>query len=281
MPDPQTPSEYIVARKVLLDCLELLSEQSDALVLVGAQAIYLQTPAFDSGLPAYTTDGDLVIDPDLLSVNPDLADLLEGAGFRPHSNPGTWFSPEGVSVDLMVPAGSLPPSGRRTAPLEGQGALTARRTAGLELALVDNHPMTIAALDAADERTFVVKVAGPAALLIAKLVKLNERLEGGRPDRILAKDASDILRIMRYLDAPSIGAELAAFRAEGVAANVIVASLEFFREQLNARSSPMVDLASEYHEQFETPAQIGASFRTLGQRLLNASEPSRPEPSGS
>lgn len=110
-------------------------------------------------------------------------------------------------------------------------------------------------------------------LLIAKLAKLNERLGGGRPDRILAKDASDILRILRYLDASSIGAGLAAFLANGVAMEVIGSSLEFFREQLNARSSPMIDLASEHHEQFETPAQIDASFRTLGQRLLHASTP--------
>jgi hypothetical protein len=263
-------SEYVVARKVLLDCLELLSEQSDALVLVGAQAIYLQTPAFDSGLPAYTTDGDIAIDPELLSSNPDLAALLASAGFRPHTSPGTWFSPEGVPVDLMVPSGALPRSGRRTAPLEGQGSSTARRTPGLELALVDNRAMTIPALAPADPRQFRVKVAGAAALLVAKLVKLEERLTGPRFDRILAKDASDVLRMLRYFDARAIGVRLQTFRDAGHAPELIQASMQFLAEQTASLRSPMLQLAAEYHQQFETVDQTTISFTTLARRVLDA-----------
>lgn len=265
-------TEYVVARKVLLDCLELLSEQSDALVLVGAQAIYLQTPASDSGLPAYTTDGDIAIDPELLSTNPDLAGLLESAGFRRHTSPGTWFSPEGVAVDLMVPSGALPPSGRRTAPLEGQGLSTARRTPGLELALVDNREMTISALDGTDSRQFTLKVAGAAALLVAKLVKLEERLTGPRLDRILAKDASDVLRILRYLDARAIGTRLRTLRDEGHAPELIQTSMKFLAEQTGSRRSPMLQLAAEYHQQFETVEQTTISFTTLARRVLDAYE---------
>lgn len=71
MSESSIPREYVIARRVLLDCLELLAAQSEALVLVGAQAIYLQTPPLDAGLPASTTDGDIAIDPDLLFENPD------------------------------------------------------------------------------------------------------------------------------------------------------------------------------------------------------------------
>lgn len=266
--------EYVVARKVLLDCLETLSEQSDALVLVGAQAIYLQTPTFDSGLPAYTTDGDIAIDPELLSTNPDLSGLLENAGFQSHTSPGTWFSAEGVAIDLMVPSGALPRSGRRTAPLEGQGSSTARRTRGLELALVDNQEMTITALDIADSRQFAVKVAGAAALLVAKLVKLEERLTGQRPDRILAKDASDVLRILRYLDAREIGTRLRTLMNEGHSPELIQTSMKFLAEQTSARQSPMLQLAAEYHQQFETIDQTTISFTTLARRVLNADETS-------
>jgi hypothetical protein len=38
-PDP----EYVKARRVLLDALAALAPHSEAVVLVGAQAIYLQT----------------------------------------------------------------------------------------------------------------------------------------------------------------------------------------------------------------------------------------------
>ena len=270
MPEPSIPREYVVARKVLLDCLELLSAQSKALVLVGAQAIYLQTPVLDVGLPASTTDGDIAIDPDLLFENPDLAEILESAGFRPHTSPGTWFSPEGVPIDLMVPSGALPASSRRTATLEGQGGHTARSTSGLELALRDNNTMELGALDPKDSRVALVKVASPAALVVAKLIKLAERMSGEKPDRILAKDASDVLRMLRYNDAAAIGATLGRFAAEGIGSGTIEFAVEFFRSQLALRRSPVIELAVEYHRQFETGAQITASYRTLAQRLLRS-----------
>lgn len=65
-PDPL----YILARTALLDALEALGDQREAIVLVGAQAIYLHTgPA---GLPVaeHTTDADIALHPTLL------ADLL-------------------------------------------------------------------------------------------------------------------------------------------------------------------------------------------------------------
>lgn len=270
MPDFIPAREYIIARTVLLDCLELLAAQSDALVLVGAQAIYLQTPASDSGLPAATTDGDLAIDPELLFTNPDIASVLEAAGFTAHTNPGRWFSPEGVPIDLMVPSGALQASSRRTAPLSGQGAATARRTAGLELALHDNSIMELRALDPHDVRVVVVKVARPSALVVAKFIKLAERISGANPDRILAKDASDVLRILRYTDASSIGEALSKFAVAGLGSGTIEAAIDFLRAQLDLRISPMIELAVQYHQPFETGAQITTSFRTLAQRLIDA-----------
>jgi hypothetical protein len=270
MPETSIPREYVTARRVLLDCLGLLSTQSEALVLVGAQAIYLQTPVLDVGLPASTTDGDIAIDPDLLFENPDLAKILESAGFRPHTSPGTWFSPEGVPIDLMVPSGTLPASSRRTAPLQGQGERTARRTSGLELALHDNKTMELRALDPGDARTATVKVASPAALVVAKLIKLDERISGPKPDRILAKDASDVLRMLRYNGAAALGGTLGRFAAEGVGAGTIEIAVEFLGSQLALRTSPLFELAVAYHGQFETGVQITTSYRTLAQRLIGA-----------
>jgi hypothetical protein len=43
VPDPQ----YVVARGVLLDALEALGEQRDAVVVVGAQAVYQHNGAID------------------------------------------------------------------------------------------------------------------------------------------------------------------------------------------------------------------------------------------
>lgn len=254
---------------MLLDCLELLAAQSDALVLVGAQAIYLQTPSSDSGLPASTTDGDLAIDPDLLFENPDLAATLEAAGFTPHTSPGRWFSPEGVPIDLMVPSGALPTSSRRTAPLTGQGSATASRSSGLELALHDNSRMELRALDPRDTRVAVVKLANPAALIVAKLIKLGEWMSNTRPDRILAKDASDVLRVLCYNDALAFGKSLRTSVGAGFGFGTIGIAIDFLRAQLALRTSPMIELAVEYHRPFETGAQITISFCTLAQRMID------------
>ena len=102
-----------------------------------------------------------------------------------------------------------------------QGAATARRTAGLELALRDNTTMELHSLDLRDTRVVAVKVASPPALVIAKLIKLAERMSGAKPDRILAKDASDVLRILRYNDAAAIGEALRTFGNAGLGSGTI------------------------------------------------------------
>lgn len=74
---------YAVARAALLDALEALADQRDAVILVGAQAIYLHTGDADIAVPAFTTDGDLAIDPSRLRGEPKLAEAMERAHFRP------------------------------------------------------------------------------------------------------------------------------------------------------------------------------------------------------
>lgn len=263
--------EYVVARKVLLDCLQLLQDQIGALVLVGAQAVYLQTPNQDPGPPAATTDGDLAIDPELLTSDPDVASILGGAGFTTGQNPGRWTSPEGVPIDLMVPA-SLQPGSARTARLSGQGTQTARRTSGLELTLSNNTTVSVGALDRLDTRTFEIRVATVEALVVAKLIKLEERLEGARPDRVLAKDASDIFRMLRQNDAASIGYELRASAQQELGAGTIERAVSFVARELSSASSSLLALTTDYHSRFEPPAQVGFAFRTLLGRMITAFE---------
>ena len=76
-PDPL----YVLARTVLLDALEALGQQRDAVVLVGAQAIYLHTGEIDLAVPEYTTDADVVIDPALLQPRPEIEQTLTSTKF--------------------------------------------------------------------------------------------------------------------------------------------------------------------------------------------------------
>lgn len=99
MPDPL----YVRARTVLLDAVEALGAHLDAIVLVGAQAIYLQTGDADLAVAEYTTDADFTISPGELSDAPLLDALLGAAGFTAREHPGGWLSRDGIYVDIMVP----------------------------------------------------------------------------------------------------------------------------------------------------------------------------------
>jgi hypothetical protein len=155
---------YIAARTVLIDALEALGAYRSAVVIVGAQAVYLQTG--DAGLSAapFTRDGDVALNPaPLLTGQPPLLnDVMTDAGFELRINasggidPGTWLKTttvEGmtleVPVDLIIPRGSLPNPGRtRGARLGVHGKTAAMQTSGLEAALVDKQILTVHGLAA-------------------------------------------------------------------------------------------------------------------------------------
>ena len=143
MPGAGTPEpEYIAARRVLLDALEAIGKHRKAVVLVGAQAIYLHVGEGDLAVAPYTTDGDLAIDPRELDDEPALAATLEAAGFELTVRPGTWTMSE-VQIDLLVPA-SLGGPGRRGARLGVHGTEVARKATGLEAAVVDHAQVQLA-----------------------------------------------------------------------------------------------------------------------------------------
>ena len=71
----------VAARRVLLDALEALVEQRDAVVLVGAQAIYLYTGAADVAIATTTKDSDIALIPARLTPEPTLEAAMTAAGF--------------------------------------------------------------------------------------------------------------------------------------------------------------------------------------------------------
>jgi hypothetical protein len=103
---------YVRARAALLDSAEALSAHLDAVVLVGAQAVYMHTGDADLAIAEYTTDADFAISPTELAAAPLLEGVLTKAGFTAREHPGGWLSPQGVYVDLMVPEALAGPGTR-------------------------------------------------------------------------------------------------------------------------------------------------------------------------
>jgi predicted nucleotidyltransferase len=105
----QPSKEYVLARRVLLDALDALEVPREAIVLVGAQAVYLHTGDTDLAVAPTTTDADIALAPDRLRDEPLLEAALRAAGFVPGSNPGSWVGAHGVAVDLIFDVRGLVP----------------------------------------------------------------------------------------------------------------------------------------------------------------------------
>jgi hypothetical protein len=103
----------------VLDALQALGPHLDAVVLVGAQAVYLHTGDAEVVVVPTTTDADLALFPAKLMDEPLLEDALRTAGFELAANPGAWRGRFGVAVDLMVPEALSGRSPRRFDPLSG------------------------------------------------------------------------------------------------------------------------------------------------------------------
>jgi len=140
---------YVEARRVLLDALQALEPHAGAVIVAGAQAVYLHTGDADIAIAPYTTDGDLVLDPTLLGDDPQLEKAMTAAHFTlflqlgGHTEPGTWTATAMIDdeqiivpVDLIVPR-ALVSGGSRGARLGVHGKRAARQVAGIEAVLID------------------------------------------------------------------------------------------------------------------------------------------------
>ncbi|MCY3667732.1 MAG: hypothetical protein OXH81_18880 [Gemmatimonadetes bacterium] len=261
------PDLYVQARTALLDAAEALAEQLDAVVLVGAQAVYIHTGDADFVATApYTTDADFCIAPDNLSDEPLLYELLQDRGFSPGEQPGSWHSPDGIPVDLMVPEALAGP-GSRGARLGPHGKRVARRAKGLEGALVDRKRMEIVSLESNDDRSVVMSVAGPAALLVAKVHKIAERRTG---DRVSDKDALDVLRLLRATDTATLAARLMDLADDMVSTEVTTEAVSQLEPLFGSPDAVGISMAVRA-ARAETEADvISASFTTLVSDLLAA-----------
>ncbi|QSB13872.1 hypothetical protein JQS43_20320 [Natronosporangium hydrolyticum] len=144
----------------------------------------------------------------------------------------------------------------------------ARITHGLEAAILDHEPMRIASLDPdAGPRVYQLAVAGPAALLVAKLIKLGERVGQGAPERIHAKDALDVLRILQATHYGTLVAGLRSHRSSEYAKSVSEDAMAYLTAYGRGTGALFAQLAAEA---VGGDPVTGASFAALADRLLAA-----------
>lgn len=161
-----------------------------------------------------------------------------------------------VAVDLLVPAAVSPGRGRRAADLRGHDRRAARIVRGLEGAVVDVDTLELAALEPEDSRAFEMRVAGPAALVVAKLHKIQERTGTRRESD---KDALDVLRLLRGTSTADLSRRYARLRDDSrsrVVAEEAVGALESLFADRRGLGVEMVLRATE---RLADPAEMTAS----------------------
>ncbi|WOH18099.1 hypothetical protein IRJ34_17350 [Paenarthrobacter sp. GOM3] len=262
----------VLSRSALLDALEALSDQTTAVIVIGAQAIYLHAGNAPVALAAATKDSDLVVDPRVLSPEPLLEQAMKRAGFfrNPfNGQPGAWMNPGGIPVDLMVPEALAGSGGKssRGGRIPPHAKSSTRRARGLEAAIIDNSEMEIRALDEADNRRYSALVAGPTALLIAKLHKIAERVEN--PNRLNDKDAHDIYRLLVATETSVITASLGALLDNSISQMATVEALGYLRT-LFAESPEVLGslMAGRAEEGIGDPANVSLSVSLLAADVI-------------
>jgi len=258
--------EYVEARRVLLDALEALQDHLPSLVLVGAQAVYLHAGESDIAVAPYTTDADVAVAPELVADSPLIEDALTKRGFKRRENPGIWASKGGTTFDMLVPEALAGP-GSRGADLGVHGRHAARRARGLEAALVQNSSLRIGGLDDSDKRTFEILVAGPAALTIAKVIKIGERLEDGR---VVDKDALDVLRLFRGTTLEELTKGFSLLLEDNLSGPVTQEVVKLLPGLFGELNAPGVQMAMRSVAGVEDEEVIGHSLVALSRDLLES-----------
>ncbi len=261
---------YINARAVLLDVLDALGPLRRAVILVGAQAVYAYSHEVDAEIAVspFTYDADIALNPELLSNEPRIPEVMLEAGFSLTDQPGIYRKSDGSQVDLLVPEGVGGP-GRRGARLGIHGDRAAMKVRGLEGVLVSHNPRGIHTLVPEHSRACIIEVAGPAALLVAKIHKMAERIDDAARSMTLHKDAFDVYRLLRSVAAAEIAAEMRLLLENEISVEVTAEALTLFREFFGEAAAAGTQQVALHVEGLEDTDYIAASSVALSQDLLD------------
>jgi hypothetical protein len=128
--------------------------------------------------------------------------------------------------------------------------------------------MTVAALDLLDDRQLTVKVAGFAALLVAKAHKIHDRVASGRANRLSDKDASDVYRIMQAASPTAVAVTFDELLRDPLAGEVTLQSLEFMEELFARRAGYGIVMAKRALRLAIDEAQVETLCMSFATKIL-------------
>ena len=112
-------------------------------------------------------------------------------------------------------------------------------------------------------------MAGPAALLVAKMYKLGDRLV--TPDRLNDKDAHDAYRLLVATPTATMAASVGVLLNESLSADTTVRALGYLGALFaDGPGAPGSSMAGRAEEGVGDPATVSASAAFLAQDLLAA-----------
>lgn len=127
--------------------------------------------------------------------------------------------------------------------------------------------MTVRSLDG-DGRNAVINVAGPAALLVAKLHKLGERED--TPDRLNDKDAHDIYRLLVATETGHLAATVQELLANRLSHSVTSEALAYMQQLFATAGALGSTMAGRAEEGVGQPETVSAAVSFLAQDLLSS-----------
>jgi len=136
---------------------------------------------------------------------------------------------------------------------------------GLEGTMVDLNMLQLEALATTDPRGFQVRVAGPAALLVAKLHKIHERTGTARGSD---KDALDVLRLLRGTSTEDVAERYARLREDARSSLVAEEALDLLEPLFADRRGVGIEMILRGTAGLVDPDEITASCVALRGDLL-------------
>ena len=135
---------------------------------------------------------------------------------------------------------------------------------------MDADPLELTSLEEDDVRSVSLRVAGPGALLLAKLHKIEDRLGTKRTSD---KDALDILRLLRGVPTEELARRFEVLRRDPRSAKTSSRGVELLGRLFGSRAAPGSAMAAQAVGTLANAEETALSCELLAQDLLAVIKP--------